>query len=68
MHCASCASVIEKTFKKVDGVSDVAVNNATETAVVGFDENKTNFSIFDKKTLFPLPCVPTHEKQKFQTT
>jgi len=42
MHCASCAGIIEKTFKKTDGVQFVEVNYGTETAKVSFDESKTN--------------------------
>lgn len=42
MHCASCAGIIEKTFKKIDGVESAEVNYATETAKVTFDEMKTN--------------------------
>lgn len=42
MHCASCASIIEKTFKKTDGVESVEVNYGTETAKIAFDESKTN--------------------------
>src|SRR3989344_3963589 len=42
MHCASCASIIEKTFKKTDGVHSAEVNYGTETAKVAFDESKTN--------------------------
>jgi Cu+-exporting ATPase len=42
MHCASCAGIIEKTFKKTDGVESVEVNYGTETAKVSFDESKTN--------------------------
>jgi Cu+-exporting ATPase len=42
MHCASCAGIIEKTFKKTDGVQSVEVNYGTETAKVSFDESKTN--------------------------
>ncbi len=42
MHCASCAGIIEKTFKKMDGVLSVEVNYGTETAKVSFDESKTN--------------------------
>jgi Cu2+-exporting ATPase/Cu+-exporting ATPase len=49
MHCASCASVIEKTFKKTDGVHDVEVNYATETAKVSFDESKTNLDRLSKE-------------------
>lgn len=42
MHCASCASIIEKTFKKAPGVVSVEVNPATETAKVSFDASKTS--------------------------
>ena len=42
MHCASCSSVIEKTFKKVDGVQSAEVNYGTEKAKVSFDSSKTN--------------------------
>ncbi|MCF7864930.1 MAG: cadmium-translocating P-type ATPase [Candidatus Pacebacteria bacterium] len=42
MHCASCAGIIEKTFKKTEGVESVEVNYGTETAKVAFDESKTN--------------------------
>lgn len=42
MHCASCASIIEKTFKKAEGVHSVEVNYGTETAKVSFDEAKTS--------------------------
>jgi len=42
MHCASCSSVIEKTFKKVDGVHAAEVNYGTEKAKVSFDTSKTN--------------------------
>ncbi len=42
MHCASCSSLIEKTFKKVDGVHSAEVNYGTEKAKVSFDSSKTN--------------------------
>ncbi len=42
MHCASCAGIIEKTFKKTEGVHSVEVNYGTETAKVAFDPEKTN--------------------------
>lgn len=42
MHCASCASVIEKTLKKTEGVHSIEVNYGTETAKLSFDEGKTN--------------------------
>ena len=42
MHCASCSSVIEKTFKKVEGVHSAEVNYGTERAKVSFDPSKTS--------------------------
>ncbi len=53
MHCASCASIIERTVKKIDGVEDVSVNNGTENAKIVFDSSKTNTESFNKK-LEPL--------------
>lgn len=49
MHCASCASIIERTVKKIDGVSDISVNSGTENAKISFDETKTNPASFNKK-------------------
>ncbi len=40
MHCASCSSVIEKTFKKIVGVESAEVNYGTEKAKVSFDPSK----------------------------
>lgn len=42
MHCASCASNIERTFKKVEGVESVEANYGTESVKVSFDESKVN--------------------------
>ncbi|HEA47208.1 MAG TPA: copper-translocating P-type ATPase [bacterium] len=40
MSCASCAATIEKTLKAVKGVSEAAVNFATEKAVVEHDPSQ----------------------------
>ena len=53
MHCASCSSIIERTVKKIDGVSDVSVNAGTENAKILFDDTKTSPEEFNKK-LEPL--------------
>ncbi|MFA5793255.1 MAG: heavy metal translocating P-type ATPase [Candidatus Gracilibacteria bacterium] len=53
MHCASCANIIERTVKKIDGVKEVSVNNGTENAKITFDQTKTNPQNFNKK-LEPL--------------
>ena len=37
MHCASCASIIERTVKKMDAVEDVSVNYGSESAKISFD-------------------------------
>lgn len=42
MHCASCAGIIEKAFKKTKGVISAEVNYGTETVKIAFDETKTN--------------------------
>lgn len=49
MHCASCSSVIEKTFKKTEGVHSVDVNYGTEKAKISFDPIKTNVQSLSKK-------------------
>ncbi len=40
MHCASCVATIERSLKKVPGVSSAAVNLATEKATVSYDAAK----------------------------
>ena len=42
MHCASCASIIEMTFKKTEGVKLAEVNYGTEAIKISFDDKKTN--------------------------
>ncbi len=49
MHCASCANVIEKTFKKTEGVSSAEANYGTESVKVSFDESKVTPENLSKK-------------------
>ncbi|MBM3281634.1 MAG: cadmium-translocating P-type ATPase [Candidatus Harrisonbacteria bacterium] len=49
MHCASCASIIEKVIKKTEGVARVEVNFGTEKAKISFDPAKTAISELSKK-------------------
>ena len=47
MHCASCASIIERAVKKIEGVKDISVNNGTESAKISFDESQTSPESFN---------------------
>jgi len=49
MHCASCASIIEKTIKKVDGVESANVSYGTEGVKLSYDESKTNLKNISEK-------------------
>lgn len=49
MHCASCAGIIEKTFKKTEGVHLAEANYGNESVKVVYDEEKTNPAILSKK-------------------
>ncbi len=40
MTCANCAMNIEKTLKKLEGISSVTVNFATESAIVYYDPSQ----------------------------
>jgi Cu2+-exporting ATPase/Cu+-exporting ATPase len=49
MHCASCAGIIEKTFKKTKGVSDASVNYGNESIKMSFDTSKISTEELSKK-------------------
>ena len=40
MHCVSCSNIIESRLKKTEGINEVEVSYATETAKINYDENK----------------------------
>lgn len=49
MHCASCANIIERTLKKMDGVEDVSVNYGNESTKISFDESKVSPESLSRK-------------------
>ena len=48
MHCASCASTIEKALNKLDGVSRADVNFAAESVNVRFDPDSVTYPDMEK--------------------
>ncbi len=49
MHCASCAGIIEKVVKKMDGVVSAETNYGTESIKVSFDERLTQPEVFSQE-------------------
>lgn len=49
IHCASCASIVERTLTKIDGVTEISVNAGTETANLKFDTTKTTLNTLNQK-------------------
>lgn len=64
MHCASCSSVIEKTLKEIEGVTNAEVNYGTEKVKIIFDSTKVNIDTFSKQLeslgYSLLKSEPTH--------
>ena len=49
MHCASCVAIIEKTFKKTEGVDSASANYGNESVKVSYDESKISKDGLSKK-------------------
>ncbi|KXJ97750.1 MAG: Copper-exporting P-type ATPase A [Parcubacteria bacterium OLB19] len=49
MHCASCASIIERTVGKIEGVKEVSVNTVTEQAKITLSDEKITLDQLNKK-------------------
>lgn len=49
MHCASCAAIIARKLKKLDGVAECTVNFGTEKATVSFDPAKVDFPAMNRE-------------------
>lgn len=70
MHCASCSSVIEKTFKKVVGVQSAEANYGTEKVKISFDQSKINpheLSRHIEPLGYSLEIPPTAEEMGMST-
>ncbi|MDP2695738.1 MAG: heavy metal translocating P-type ATPase [bacterium] len=65
MHCASCATTIEKAIKKVPGVISVSVNSATEKASVEFEDglDLTEISQMVTKAGYKLMLPPQNHNE-----
>jgi len=50
MTCASCPYIVKRTLAAVDGVSAVKVSFAGKTAVVTFDDSKTQVAALTTAT------------------
>jgi len=48
MTCASCVARVEKSISKIEGITDVAVNLATEKATFNIDKSKTGIDEIKK--------------------
>jgi len=71
MHCASCANIIERSLKKVNGVERANVNFAAEKATVQFNAGQTDIpSIIAAvqragyQAAEPNPADPDYERRK----
>jgi Cu2+-exporting ATPase/Cu+-exporting ATPase len=49
MHCTSCASIIQRTLKKLPGVESCDVNVVTEQASIAFDPTQTSLQHMNLK-------------------
>lgn len=67
MTCASCARTVEKAVQKVSGVTQAAVNFATETLQVEYDEQQTDFQQIDTAiTQAGYQVADTMKQERFQ--
>lgn len=71
MHCAACSARIERVVSKIDGVEQIQVNLANETAELLLDENVNRFEVIDAaigklgfKASISVDPVKEYEKKK----
>lgn len=65
MHCASCASNVEKITKSINGVNNATVNLLKNSLYVDFDENK--ISIKDIEKAVTLGGYPTTKESDIKS-
>ncbi|MGH8588612.1 MAG: mercury resistance system periplasmic binding protein MerP [Gammaproteobacteria bacterium] len=60
MSCASCPPVVKKSLGRIDGVSRIEVSLEANTAIVTFDDAKTDVAaLIDATTNAGYPSRPT---------
>ena len=62
MTCASCVATLEKSLRELEGVEKVAVNLASETALVGFQSDRVGLGEMTKQIRncgFEVPTTTT---------
>ncbi len=74
MHCASCATLIEKTLQKTPGVADANVNYAAASATVRYDDASVDENVLigrvEKRGYRALPAEQAkspREQQEAET-
>jgi len=61
MECAACAAKVERTIKKLDGVTDVSINLAVEKATVHFEPDRVGIDQIIKTIVDLGYRVPTEK-------
>jgi Cu+-exporting ATPase len=49
MHCASCASIIERTLNKIDGIEFIEVSLGNESITLEYNPNKVSIESLNKE-------------------
>jgi Cu+-exporting ATPase len=72
MTCASCVQRVERSLKKIDGVSNAVANLATEKVTVTYAPTKVHPAILQKavadsgyKLIIEIPTLTSQQKKNF---
>ena len=66
MYCASCPYIVKQSLAKVDGVGQVSASFETKTAIVTYDDQKTNLAALITATT--QAGYPSHEMASASAT